>query len=74
MSRISQRLVILKHLQQYGCISSWEAIKEYGITRLSAVIFDLRQMGYNIPDRWVSFINRYGEPTRFKEYLYRKKK
>ena len=35
MSRISQKEMILKHLQDYGTITTWEAIKEYGCTRLS---------------------------------------
>lgn len=64
----AQRLRILKHLRRCGSITSWEAIKEYGITRLSAVIFDLRQMGWNIPDEWEHTTNRYGEPTKFKRY------
>ena len=29
---------ILKHLDNYGSITSWEAIKEYGCTRLSQYI------------------------------------
>lgn len=74
MSKVSQRLVIFRHLQTFGSITSWEAIKEYGITRLSAVIFDLRQNGIDIPDRWIIFTNRFGEQGRYKEYLYKSKK
>ena len=30
------------HLIEKGTITSWEAIKEYGATRLSAIIYNLR--------------------------------
>lgn len=65
---VGQRFRILRHLKHHGSITSWEAIKEYGVTRLSAVIFDLRQIGWNITDEWESTTNRYGEPTKFKRY------
>lgn len=39
----SYRNLILKHLEKYGKITSWEAITKYHCTRLSAVIFDLRK-------------------------------
>lgn len=39
---------ILTHLMQFGSITTWEAIQQYGITRLSGRIFDLRKAGYNI--------------------------
>ena len=41
--RITHQDRILNHLITKGSITSWEAIKEYGITRLSAVIFNLRK-------------------------------
>lgn len=31
---------ILQYLKEYGSITSWEAIKEFGATRLSAVIYN----------------------------------
>ena len=68
------RFRILRHLRHQGSITSWEAIKEYGVTRLSAVIFDLRQIGWNITDDWELFTNRYGELTRFKRYYLKGKK
>ena len=39
---------VLRHLQEHGEITSWDAIVEYGITRLSARIFNLRKMGHVI--------------------------
>lgn len=61
---------ILNHLQLVGNITSWEAIKEYGCTRLSHYIWVLRNKGYPINDRWKNSINRFGDKVHFKEYVY----
>ena len=45
---ISQREQVLTHLKKGLPITSWEAIQQFRITRLSAVIYDLRQAGYTI--------------------------
>lgn len=68
MTAYNQRFRVFRHLRHNGSITSWEAIREYGITRLSAVIFDLRREGWNITDEWEYTTNRYGEPTKFKRY------
>ena len=39
---------ILSHLDTMGSITTWEAIKLYRATRLSDVIFRLKQDGYVI--------------------------
>ncbi len=46
--RITKTEQILNHLLENGHITSWEAIQEYGATRLSAIIFNLKEKGYNI--------------------------
>jgi hypothetical protein len=38
-----QTEIILDHLKKYKSITSLEAIKDYRITRLASVIFDLRE-------------------------------
>ena len=48
MSKLSQKDQVREHLMVYGDITSWEAIMKYHITRLSAVIFDLRAEGLQI--------------------------
>lgn len=70
---ITQTERILRHLQDFGKISSWEAIREYGITRLSAKIYDIKKMGYEIKTEWYFIKNRYGEPVHFKKYSLVKK-
>lgn len=45
---ITQKQQVLAHLEKYGSITSWEAIKKYNITRLAAIIFDLRDEGNKV--------------------------
>ena len=66
----TQRDAILWHLATYGSITSWEAIKEYGATRLSAIIFNLRNEGYQIDSRPMEVKTRFGRPTKIARYLY----
>ena len=55
---------IIKHLMENGSITSWEAIKEYGATRLSAIIYVLRhKYGMNIVSDDIEFIDRYGSKS-----------
>ena len=44
----TQENQILHHLKKHKFITSWEAIQEYRITRLSARIYELREKGYQI--------------------------
>lgn len=59
------------HLIEKGSITSWEAIKEYGATRLSAIIFRLRhERGMNIRNERVYFVDRFGTPSHYDIYIY----
>ena len=42
MNPKNQKEAVLYHLQQFQTITSLEAIKDYGATRLSGIIFQLR--------------------------------
>ena len=44
----TQENQILNHLKKHKFITSWEAIQEYRITRLSARIYELREKGHQI--------------------------
>ena len=57
------------HMKKYGSITSMEAFREYGITRLSARIKELREMGYNIVTLMVDGTNRYSETVRYGKYV-----
>lgn len=58
------------HLIEKGSITSWEAIKEYGATRLSAIIFNLRhKRNMNIRNKRVNFVDRYGTKSHYDIYI-----
>lgn len=59
---------ILRHFQDYGSITSLEAMKEYGIMRLASRISDLRRLGYAIAVKTENGKNRYGEKTSYARY------
>lgn len=65
---MTQEQMILKHLQDYGTITTWEAFTDYGITRLSDKIFTLRNKGYNIENENMSALNRYKKKVHFTKY------
>lgn len=60
---------VLRHLKEYKSITSFEAFTEYGATRLSAIIFELRKK-HIITDEWIERTNRFGDNVRFKKYIY----
>lgn len=66
--KITQCERILRHLKDFGSITSLEAIQEYGILRLASRINDLKQQGYYISAERGSGKNRYGEATHFTVY------
>ena len=58
---MTQKQRVLAHLMKYKRgITPLEAFERYGITRLSAVIFDLRKE-HDIETETVKKRNRYGE-------------
>lgn len=66
---MNRKEVILKHLRRHKYISSFQAFDLYGITRLSAVIFDLREDGYQIGNVWRNTTNRFGHFVRYVDYF-----
>lgn len=65
---MTQNELIKQHLEAHGSITPLEAMTEYGIMRLGARIFNLKEQGVPIQTNMVTGINRYGKPTRFAEY------
>mgnify|MGYP003115221740 FL=1 len=68
----SQMCEIKWHLQEKSTITSWEAIKHYGITRLSAIIFNLRKEGYSIISKTDIVKNKFGREIKVVTYVYEK--
>lgn len=51
--KLNKSKAILEHLMKYGQIHTWQAITEYKATRLSSIIYNLRNKGYDIESIWV---------------------
>ena len=73
MAKLTQCDRILRHMKDYGSISSLEAMTEYGIMRLASRIADLKGQGYEIVSERGSSKNRYGETTSYSVYRLRNK-
>ena len=69
---ITQTGRILRHLTDYGSITSVEAFEQYGIMRLRARIWDIKRLGYNVIATTEKAVNRYGEPVRYARYTLKK--
>ena len=68
-----QEALVLEYLEDIGDITSMKAWEEFGITRLSSVIYRLRKT-HIIDTIPTEGLNRDGFHTRFATYVYRGKK
>ena len=66
--RPTQVTRVLEHLKKHGSITTYDAFVKYGITRLSARIFEIRELGYGIKTKVVTGKDRYNEPTHWTLY------
>lgn len=62
---------VLQWLQTKASISSMEAIENFGATRLSAIIFNLRKRGHNIETVKCEGTDRFGNKMTFARYYLR---
>lgn len=60
----TQTQAILKHMQNGNEVTALEALMRFKCMRLAARIKDLREMGIDIADRWVTR----DDNKRFKAY------
>lgn len=65
---MSQCEMIIKYLKDFGGITTFESYEQLGITRLPSRIHDLKRMGYEFEEEWISKKNRYGKTISFKKY------
>lgn len=65
--------IVLRHFTKFKFISSMTAFEMYGITRLSATIYNLRQKGIKIGAIWRTTTNRYGNQVRYVDYYLERK-
>lgn len=62
---------IREHLVKHGNITTWDGISLYGETRLSDVIFRLRQKGWDIRTIMCDFEDKYGNAGQYAKYVYK---
>lgn len=67
---MTQKDMVLRHLEDYGEITTFEAFREYGITRLAQCILLLRREGCHITNKTVHTTNRYGHKCHYDRYIY----
>lgn len=59
---------IIKYMDDFGSITTFEAFSDLGIMRLASRIHDLKEAGYNIKRESVRAKNRYGEIVHYTRY------
>ena len=64
---------VLKYMIENEGITSMDAFKLFGATRLSALIFSLRKQGYNIETIDMECVDRYGHTVRYAKYVLKEK-
>ena len=60
---------LLDYLKEFKYITSLDAIRDLGNTRLSATIYQLRNDGYNIESEDIKVANRWGGITTVSKYI-----
>ena len=70
--RVTKHSQVKERLINIGSITSMEAISLYGATRLSAIIFNLRDKGMDIKTTNICSIDRNGNRCVFAKYIYSK--
>ena len=69
MEKISQKQRTLNYIQDFGSITSLEAFKDLGCTRLSAQIYLLKKDGYKFKKEKEAVKNRWGDTVRYDRYF-----
>lgn len=71
MVKVTQCERVLRHLNDFGSITSAEAMEQYGIYRLASRVSDLKKLGFPVVTERVKSKNRYGETVSFAKYSLR---
>lgn len=67
---VTQDNRVEQYIHEHGSITSLEAIRELGVTRLASVINRMKKAGAPIQVERVEVINRYGEHTHVARYSF----
>lgn len=67
--RITLKERVADYITRFGSITSLEAFRDLGVTRLSAIIYQLRKERV-VLDKEVTSKNRYGDYVHYKKYYF----
>ena len=65
---MTQNEMVLEYLNDVGHITPLDAMREFGIMRLGARIWDLKREGHDIIAETESSTNRYGKKVSYARY------
>ena len=68
MGKLTKTKMVKQHLRGGKTITSLEAINLYSATRLSAIIFRLREQGHNIVTIPITIKDRFGNSCQYAKY------
>ena len=68
MAKIKQTRRIVKYINDFGSITTLEAMRDLGVTNLHARLYDLKKEGYIITSTPEQSKNRYGDKVHYKRY------
>ena len=63
-----QQAAVLAYIIQHDSITSMEAFERLGVTRLSAVVYNLKRKGYKIKSEPEQVKTRYGATATISRY------
>ena len=64
-----QRQAVLNYIEEHGSITTKEAINKLGILSPTKRISELRRLGYEFDEEWITVKTRYGNgKTKVKRY------
>lgn len=69
---VSQKSIVLDYMEELGSITPIDAFRDLGITRLSAIVFNLKEEGHDIDKAIETGKNRLGNRTRYARYSFGK--
>lgn len=65
---MTQKEMILKYINDFGSITSFQAYADLGVTQLGTRIKELKDKGYTFKTVPQKSHNRYGKPVHFVKY------
>ena len=68
MSKITQHDRVLQYMKQFGSITTLDAYRDLGITKLTTRISEMRKMGMRIIGTPETVENRFGDKCHINRY------